>query len=179
MDGKSPDREYRYRGVEGLGGWLAIFQIVLYISLFWLLFQLLIAWTTMNGETGAVLGAETSEHFVPEWRDAMRFEMWSGLGQLGFLLYALCMFYGRKRLAPKIMIVYFVLVLALNVGDLYVLNRAADALRAGGLPDAKALQSILLDRQDAVRGFVRSVVGCAVWIPYFLKSERVENTFVR
>lgn len=168
-----------YRGIEGLGGWLAILQIIFYVSIGSLLLQLLISYSTMNGELWPLFASETSEHYVPEWRNAVRYEVWSSLFHLGFLLYVLIMFYGKKRFLPKIMMVYFPVVLLLNVGHLYFLNQAEIALGLVNLPETLAVLPSQSDKHHVIRALVRSVVGCAVWIPYFLKSDRVENTFVR
>lgn len=32
---------------------------------------------------------------------------------------------------------------------------------------------------SSIRDIARSAIACAIWIPYFIKSERVQNTFVR
>ena len=170
---------YHYKGIEGLGGWLAILQIFLFVSIVPMLLQLLISNSAMNGEYWSVFGVETSEHYVPEWRDYVRYGVGSSLLQLGALLYVLLMFYGKKRYLPVIMIVYFVLALLLDAGDLWLLSRAREALELVNLTEVAAVQPTETDLQQAVRAVVRSVAGAAVWIPYFLRSERVANTFVR
>lgn len=42
------------------------------------------------------------------------------------------------------------------------------------IPLAKALED-----GSSVRDLISSAITCFIWIPYFLKSERVQNTFVR
>jgi len=179
MNGPSTGNMRHYKGIEGLGGWLAILQIFLYISFVPLVLQLLIANSAMHGEFWPMFAQETSEYFVPEWRDFVRYGVYGSLVQMGALLYVLYLFYGKKRVLPKIMIGYLVLVFLLNLGDLYLLGRAQEAFSAVGVPEAAAVQPTETDEQESVRTFIRSLVGCAIWIPYFLKSERVENTFVR
>ncbi|WP_260865857.1 DUF2569 domain-containing protein [Paenibacillus xylanexedens] len=36
-----------------------------------------------------------------------------------------------------------------------------------------------LEDGSGLTGIVRLVITCAIWIPYFIKSERVRNTFIR
>lgn len=168
-----------YRGIEGLGGWLAILQIVLYSSIIWLGMQLIVIYSMMNGETWPVVAFETSEFFVAEWRTAYNALVWSSLLQLGIILYVLLMLYGKKRFLPKLMIVYFPAMLLLCIGNLLLFNRAEEALALAGLPEAIDTSALSLDKTELQKKIVRSVVGCAIWIPYFLKSDRVENTFLR
>lgn len=179
MGVQSPSNMHHYRGIEGLGGWLAILQILLYGSLFSLLLQLLISYSAMNGDAWNVLALETSEHFVAAWRNAVTFEVGSSLFQIGLIVYVLFMFYGKKRLLPKLMIVYFPIVFLLNLADYYLLHQAEAALALVELPEALSVRSTGTDKVFASRALFRSFAGCLIWIPYFLKSERVENTFVR
>jgi len=36
-----------------------------------------------------------------------------------------------------------------------------------------------LEDGSSLRDIVKSVITCAIWIPYFMKSERVHNTFIK
>lgn len=168
-----------YRGIEGLGGWLAVLQIMLFSSIIRLALQLLITYSTMNGETWMVVANETSEYFIAEWRSAYNYQVWSGLLQVGIILYLLLMLYGKKRFLPKLMLVYFPAMVLLSLGNLLLFNKAENALALAQLPESLDISAILLDKTEQERAFIRSLVGCAIWIPYFLKSERVQNTFLR
>lgn len=85
---------------------------------------------------------------------------------IGFLALAALtavQFFSRRVNAPK-------LYIALLVGQLVFV--AADALAAAILFNAQALDF------DTEFAFGMLVAACAIWIPYFLYSVRVRNTFV-
>lgn len=63
------------------------------------------------------------------------------------------------------MIIYYSVSLVLYMVD-YILVLQIPMMRE--LEDGSGIQEI-----------VKSVITCAIWIPYFIKSERVHNTFVR
>lgn len=52
-----------------------------------------------------------------------------------------------------------------------------------GIVDSLLLSQIPMAREladgSSIRDIARSAIACAIWIPYFIKSERVQNTFVR
>ncbi len=88
-------------------------------------------------------------------------EFLANVGLTAFACYNAWTFFKRKRNAPK---VYIALLLA-SLGI-----QAADAAIGASLfnmaPDA-----------EAGRDIGRAIVGCLVWIPYFLVSKRVKATF--
>ncbi|WP_214629033.1 DUF2569 domain-containing protein [Paenibacillus agaridevorans] len=82
-----------------------------------------------------------------------------------FSLYAIVSFYQKKAIVPRLMIIFY---------GISFLIGAIDTLLVYQIPAAKEL-----DSGDSVMDIVRSFITCLIWIPYFLKSERVKNTFIR
>ncbi|WP_423805225.1 DUF2569 domain-containing protein [Paenibacillus illinoisensis] len=70
----------------------------------------------------------------------------------------------KKSVLPRLMVIYYSVSLAVGIIDYLLLLQ---------IPLAKELED-----GSAIRDIVRSVLTCAIWIPYFMKSERVHNTFV-
>ncbi len=85
-----------------------------------------------------------------------------GLGMLVFFIYAATRFFGKKSNAPSIMIALYIVQLV-SQGILLVIELGADA-EPFAIESGKAL--------------VKSVIGAAIWIPYFRVSKRVKATFV-
>jgi hypothetical protein len=84
-----------------------------------------------------------------------------------FAIFCLVRFFQKKKHVPKLMIGFYVLLVALTVANAAALHWFPE-LSMG--PD---------DMKDAMIGLVRVGIAAAIWIPYFLVSERVKNTFVR
>ena len=84
-----------------------------------------------------------------------------------FVVYLIFQFFNRTTRTPRLMVYYFSLGLAIPVLD--------------GLGAWILFQDVLspADFSETSRDITRSIIGAAVWIPYFLKSERVKSTFCK
>jgi hypothetical protein len=82
-----------------------------------------------------------------------------------WLALALALFFSRKRLFPRVMIAL------LSVTALFIIG---DAFIAAQLPAAKALFD-----PSTFGAIAQSLTGAAIWIPYYLVSQRVQATFLR
>lgn len=83
----------------------------------------------------------------------------------GFLWFHVCVairFFGKRRNAPSMFITLLIASIVVT-GLLLVIEIGAGA-------EQFAIQN--------VKGLLRSLVGAAIWIPYFKKSKRVKATFV-
>ena len=75
----------------------------------------------------------------------------------------LVLFFKKNYRFPKLIVWFFALNVAFGVIDFFL----------GGLIPAVAAEPDTFSMKELIRG----VVGAAIWIPYFLKSVRVRNTF--
>lgn len=151
-------------GITGLGGWLILVQIGIYSSLVKLLGQLIkylipavypSNWSIMVN----------SEMYHPEWGATIIFELFFSILLFVYCIYLLIIMYRKKSIFPRLMIIFY------SVGLIGVI---VDFVLVSQITFPKELEE-----GNPFRDIVRSSITCAIWIPYFIKSQRVKNTFIR
>ncbi|WKL00573.1 DUF2569 domain-containing protein [Paenibacillus amylolyticus] len=158
--------DYRPLGVSGLGGWLILTQIGLFLTVIFLAIQLVLYCLPMlTTETWELLTSEKSEYYHPLWGPVVIFETVYNTLFLVFGIYTIIAFYSKKSIFPRLMIMFYSVSLAVSIIDYLLLLQ---------IPMARELED-----GSSLRDIGKSVLTCAIWIPYFIKSERVHNTFVR
>ena len=159
-------REYPPLGVSGLGGWLILIQIGLWFTLVMLLAQISQSvLPILNTETWEILTSKDSGYYHPLWGPMIIFEAIYNILFLLFTVYVIVAFYRKKAILPRLMIIFYSLSLTVGIVDSLLLSQ---------IPMARELAD-----GSSIRDIARSAIACAIWIPYFIKSERVQNTFVR
>jgi hypothetical protein len=158
--------DYIPLGKAGLGGWLILVQIGLYFTIIMLFIQLFqYAVPALSAETWNVLTSKQSEFYHPLWGPVLIFETLYNVVLLVFCAYILIVFYGKRSVLPRLMIIFYSASLIIGIIDFIFLYQ---------IPLARELGN-----EGSIRDIARSAITCAIWIPYFIKSERVHNTFVK
>jgi hypothetical protein len=144
-------------GLKGIGGWLILPAIGLAISPFVSLhglFKGIGILTSSRYET--VLSAR------PGLATLILFEIITNTILFAASVCLNFIFYWKKRIFPRCAIAYYGLNFFVMLAD----HLATVSL----LPSS--------DNSAGAFGAVRALVICVIWIPYFLNSQRVEQTFV-
>jgi hypothetical protein len=84
------------------------------------------------------------------------------VGMLVFLIYAATRFFGKKANTPTVMIALLIFQLVVS-GVSLAIHLYAEA-------------EIFVD--DSIEFFLRGLISAGIWIPYFIVSKRVKETFV-
>lgn len=158
--------EYVPLGISGFGGWLIVVQIGLFATL--LLYFIQIFNTSIPAVFSDIyssLTATTSTMYHPLWQSIIVFELISNVVLCLFCLFNIVIFYQRRSILPRMMIIFYSSSFLISFIDTMLVYQILSSLEVEGL--------------SLFKGFSRSLLTCAIWIPYFLKSERVENTFIR
>lgn len=154
-------------GVSGLGGWLIVIQISLYLTLIAssisVFGHLILIIVEQSGQQLIIQDPLLSE---PAWKPVIWFERIYSPVMLVFTIFVLVQFYRKKAAVPKLMIAFYLLN-ALIAIILFVLTQ-----------QAMVTLELTSDRPLITRS-VREILTCLIFIPYLLKSERVKNTFIR
>jgi hypothetical protein len=156
----------------GIGGWLILPIIHLVLNAGLILFYLAKGFAKgfANGLAEGAPQAATAPAPPVEFSPGVDFAMALSLFSLLIVAYAvfcLIQFFRKKKSVPRLMIVFYILLLVLVGASYYLVTQFPE------LPHSPKMVG------EATMGIVRTVIAVAIWIPYFLVSVRVKNTFVR
>ena len=152
------------RSLEGLGGWLVLPLISLAIAVvargYGLVTEILPIFTQGHWE---YLTTPGSEQYDPLWGVMIVYETAGMIALLVASVFLLAIAFQRSRFFPFLMVGYLAFYPVFVVGEIYL----AESILALGVND------------EMVKALVQSVLYAVVWVPYFLVSRRVKQTFVR
>ncbi len=153
------------RQVSGIGGWLILPLIGLFISIFKLGYILLgTFFPLLASGNWRVLTTPGSEYYDPLWGPVLVFEATGNLAFLIWVVVLLILLFSKSPAFPKTMIIFFVCNIAFLTIDMVLCRQ---------IPLAASTW------EESLGELVPVVIGALIWIPYFLTSERVKNTFTR
>jgi len=161
LQGTGEEKSY-----AGIRGWLILPLVGLGIAPLQISFMLyrnmMPLFTKGYWEVLTTPGLET---YHPLWAPLLMYEI---AGRTGFLMFSLVLlgfFLRKSRRLPKLIIICLVLNLLFVAGDLFF----------SGMIPAIAEQEAAGEGGD----LVRALVGVVIWVPYFMMSKRVKQTFVK
>lgn len=150
---------------KGIGGWLILVVIGLLISPIRISYALATNhWPLIRDGAWSVLTTPGTDAYHALWAPLLVFEIAGNVGSIAFALVTLWFLIRKSRHTPILAISWLIWTTAVVVIDFF----AADLI------PAVAAQS----DPESTKELVRSIVGAAIWVPYFLVSKRVKATFV-
>jgi hypothetical protein len=152
---------------QRIGGFL----IVLAVGLFITLFQ---NFAYSLGSIAPLIRKELWERYTdpestayhPYWKSIIIYDALTSLLILFMNIVMLLLFFRKKKVFPKLIVVLFPFYFVVNFTSYFV----------SGLIPAIAESE---EYAKLVRALIVQFVGLHIWIPYFLLSKRVVKTFVR
>jgi Protein of unknown function (DUF2569) len=150
----------------GIGGWLILPAIGLVISPIWqgigIIRDIVPA---LNPDVLKTLSDPTSANYSALWVPTMIFESITSVLMFVFTLWLAYLFFFRKSaLVPRLFIIWLASHLIIQIIDWLLTNRLPLAVEQSP--------------NGIVSSLGRSITNAAIWIPYFIWSIRVKNTFV-
>lgn len=112
-----------------------------------------------------VLTSQDLAFYHPMWGTLLTLETAYNAVFLLFCVYILINFYQKKSRLPRLMIIFYSASLLVSIIDTALIYQIPLAREA--------------DEGSSIRDIVKSLVTCVIWVSYFIKSERVQNTFRR
>jgi hypothetical protein len=165
MKDEQPDQDTG-KSYSKIGGWLILCAVGLVLypvqSLYSLITELI---PVVFSDNWAALTSPTNPGYHSLWAPLVIAEL---VGSIGFFICSIVIvifFFRRHHLAPKLIIVFMIANMIFVGADYFIIN-------------------FFLIRTNSVNvettiNFVRTVVAGAIWIPYFMFSQRVAKTFTR
>lgn len=151
---------------KGIGGWLILPVIGLIVLPLRLAYSLMTDFLPIFQQGyWELLTVPGTDAYHPLWGPLLTFEI---VGNVFFIVFALVLLYlvfTKHPRTPGLFIAFLATNLAFVTGDFFAAN----------LIPAVAAQ----DDAESVKELARTAIGAMIWIPYFLKSERVRNTFAK
>lgn len=150
--------------LRGIGGWLILVAIGLCLQPLLLLKALYDNVGIFRADTWDALTTPGSPAYHPLWAPFLIAEAGANLVLLAWAGVLLYVFFTKARRFPRMAVAYLAVSLLAVLADFAVAN---------AIPAARAQLTASEFGQVG-----RSMIGAAIWIPYFLRSRRVAATFV-
>jgi hypothetical protein len=119
----------------------------------------------VTGDAWLALTSPGSEAYHPLWAPLLLFEIVTNIGFILSSLALLFLMFQKSPIFPRLAIVYFI------ANALFV---TGDQLLASLIPAVAAQHDPGSDREMS-----RSIASACVWVPYLVRSRRVQSTFRR
>jgi Protein of unknown function (DUF2569) len=152
-------------GPSGVSGWLILIAFGLIVTPIRLGMFIFSAYVPLfNSGAWSILTSPGSERYHWAWKPLLLLEIFGNVAFVVWPIVLLFLLFTHSRRFPRQMIAYLIanlLFIGLDLLAVASLPNTGDAA-AGLIPD-----------------LVRSIVVCAIWVPYFLASVRVRNTFTK
>ncbi len=150
--------------LQGLGGWMILVGIGLVISPLRIgAIEFTILGLFLDG-TWSAISSSSSEFYNPILALMMPLEFIMNLAFIFGFIFLMYLYFAKSSIFPHWFIAIYTANLIFIFADAFLVHLAA--------PDQPMFDP------DTAKEFLRSFVACVVWIPYMLKSKRVEATFV-
>jgi len=149
---------------NGLKGWLILPMLGLIITPINLSILLVTTFIPIFTDgTWTILTSPSSEAYHHLWAPLLIFE---SIGNFAFLIgsvFLLVWFFKKSRKLPKYIIIFYIANLLFVTAD-YIFGNLIPIVAES-------------NQAESLREIVKSFIGAVIWVPYFLKSVRVKNTF--
>lgn len=151
---------------QAIGGWLILVALIVVVSPLRIVFVVFPiyaglvsdgSWAALTTPGSAVYNPSLSTFIMVE--AALNCAIFLSWLYLAFLLFS------KRRKFPKVFIMLLAATLAIQFLDAWVIQVI--------VPDQKAFD------QETMVELGRTIIACAIWIPYMLTSQRVKATFVK
>lgn len=156
----------RHSEPYGLGGWLILPMLgLIFLPIKLGIILVAVFFPIFSEGYWEILTTPGSEAYHALWAPLLIFEIAGNTVFLFASIALLVLFFKKHYRFPKMMILFLAANLAFVVIDFF----------AGDLIPAVADQPA----PEALQEMFRTFVGAAIWIPYFMQSVRVKNTFIK
>lgn len=153
-------------GGEGLGGWLVLVAIGLFTRPFKLVYDMSqIHRGYFSQETWRLVTTPGSEHYSEHYAWLIPIELMINLSLICWSVLLIVLFFRRSHLFPRTIQAFLGASILVPIFALWEDGLMADA----------GSQT----RPENYKLLLQTVVGAAIWIPYFQISRRVKRTFIR
>lgn len=144
---------------KGIGGWLVLVAIGLIVS------PIRLAYSIIADYLPTINSSEWTTLNFPAFKNLFYGELVVNSLFILFAVVLLVLFFTEDRRFPKCIIAFYIANVTFVIVD-FAIASYHPLIRLAANPEGGIME------------VVRSVIAAAIWIPYFLVSQRVKNTFV-
>lgn len=138
----------------GFGGWL-------YFLAIHLIFSLISSYNAITVNILPVMGDKVVQRYSGVMA-ILKMEFVYYVFLIVYVLFALYLMYKRKNLFKTIMIGFYISILIFTSIDYLLITYFSE---------------LEVESQELAMNFIKALISCSIWIPYILKSKRVNNTY--